>query len=136
MSVLSIIQRKALGAIQHSALASVHRKALGTIRRAALLLLTAFLSMAAVADPIWIDVRSSEEFNQGHLPGALNIVHTDIASKIAAVTTDKNAEIKLYCRSGRRSGLALEALQKLGYSNVENAGSYAELAASQAKPQQ
>ncbi len=106
------------------------------IQRTALLLCTGIASMAVVADPIWIDVRSSEEFNQGHLPGALQIVHTDIASKIAAVTTDKNAEIKLYCRSGRRSGLALEALQKLGYTNVENAGGYAELAARQAKPQQ
>ena len=108
----------------------------GVWRRAALLMLAGFASVAAVADPIWIDVPSTEEFNQGHLPGALHIVHTDIASKISAVTSDKTAEIQLYCRSGRRSGLALEALQKLGYTNVHNAGGYAELAAKQAKQQQ
>lgn len=103
------------------------------LRRSALLMLAGFASVAAVANPIWIDVRSTEEFKQGHLPGALNIVHTDIASKISAVTSDKTAEIQLYCRSGRRSGLALDALQKLGYTNVHNAGGYAELAAKQAK---
>lgn len=109
---------------------------LSVLRRSALLMLAGFASVAAVANPIWIDVRSTDEFKQGHLPGALNIVHTDIASKISAVTSDKTAEIQLYCRSGRRSGLAMEALQKLGYTNVHNAGGYAELAAKQAKPAQ
>lgn len=73
---------------------------------------------------IWIDVRTAEEFNAGHLAGALHIPHEQIAAKIAAVTEDKNAEIYLYCRSGRRSGLALEALQAMGYSKVTNAGGY------------
>ena len=109
---------------------------LSFIRRTTLVLLTGLTSMSAFANPIWIDVRSVEEFNQGHLPGALNIIHTDIADKISAVTSDKTAEIQLYCRSGRRSGLAMEALQKLGYTNVHNAGGYAELAAKQAKPAQ
>lgn len=96
---------------------------------------SALLSQLAIAsDTIWIDVRSAEEFNSGHLPGAVNIVHTDIAEKIASVTQDKNAEIKLYCRSGRRSGLAEAELKKLGFTNVHNAGGYEELKAT--KPQQ
>ena len=59
------------------------------------LLLCAFASRGLLGNTIWIDVRSPEEFSQGHLPGALNIVHTDIATKIGSVTQDKNAEIKL-----------------------------------------
>ncbi len=85
--------------------------------------------LASAADKIWIDVRSAEEFQAGHLEGALNIVHTDIAGKIATVTTDKNAEIQLYCRSGRRSGLAEAELKKLGFTNVHNAGGYEALKA-------
>jgi phage shock protein E len=97
------------------------------------LLFTAMFSGSALAETIWIDVRSSEEFSQGHLPGAVNIVHTEISSKIGSVTQDKNAEIKLYCRSGRRSGLAEAALKELGYTRVQNAGGYEELSAKQPK---
>lgn len=97
------------------------------------LLFTAMFSGSAVAETIWIDVRSSEEFSQGHLPGAVNIVHTEISSKISSVTVDKNAEIKLYCRSGRRSGLAEAALKELGYTKVQNVGGYEELLAKQPK---
>lgn len=89
--------------------------------------------LAFAADKIWIDVRSAEEFQAGHLEGAVNIVHTDIAAKIAAVTQDKNAEIQLYCRSGRRSGLAEAELKKLGFTNVHNAGGYEALKAAAEK---
>lgn len=99
------------------------------LSRCSALLLATCLSANALAEAIWIDVRSADEFNSGHLPGAIHIVHTDIAGKIAAVTTDKNAEIQLYCRSGRRSGLAEAALKQLGYTNVHNAGAYEKLAA-------
>lgn len=100
---------------------------------AAGLLLSSVVSGSVLAEAIWIDVRSSEEFNSGHLNGAIHIVHSEIADKIAAVTQDKNAEIQLYCRSGRRSGLAEAALKQLGYTNVHNAGAYDELAAKAAK---
>ncbi|WP_333796563.1 rhodanese-like domain-containing protein [Rheinheimera sp.] len=76
---------------------------------------------------IWIDVRTADEFNAGHLVGALHIPHEQIAAQIAKVTQDKNAEIYLYCRSGRRSGLALDALQAQGYTRVVNAGAYEKL---------
>lgn len=89
-----------------------------------------FLSLAHLpvwADTIWIDVRSAAEFQQGHLPGAVNIPHTDITSRIQQLTSDKNAQIQLYCRSGRRSGLAAAELKKLGYQHVVNAGAYQQL---------
>jgi phage shock protein E len=107
---------------------------MNTLCATALLGLSAFCSpLAMAADKIWIDVRSAEEFKAGHLEGAVNIVHTDIAAKIATVTQDKNAEIQLYCRSGRRSGLAEAELEKLGFTNVHNAGGYEELKAAKAK---
>ncbi len=92
-------------------------------------------SANSTAPVIWIDVRSKEEFDTGHLPGAINIPHHEIAARISEVTQDKNATIALYCRSGRRSGLAEQALQQLGFTQVSNAGAYETLKASQpAKP--
>lgn len=78
---------------------------------------------------IWIDVRTKEEYDSGHLADAVNIPYEQIADKIAQVTQDKNAVIQLYCRSGRRSGIALESLKALGFSKVTNAGGYEALKA-------
>lgn len=71
---------------------------------------------------VWIDVRSVVEYNMGHVEGSHNIPHNDIAAEIASITTDKNANIHLYCRSGGRAGKALKSLQDLGYTNVHNDG--------------
>ncbi len=90
-------------------------------------LLVSLTHLPLLADTIWIDVRSAAEFQQGHLPGAIHIPHTDIANRIQQLTRDKNAEIQLYCRSGRRSALAEAELKKLGYQHVVNAGAYQQL---------
>ena len=81
---------------------------------------------AESAGYILIDVRSVEEFNSGYLQGAVNIPHTAIADGIGKVAPDKSAALKLYCRSGRRVGWAMESLQKLGYKNMENLGGLSE----------
>jgi phage shock protein E len=87
------------------------------------LLLSLFLSCSLWAqDPLWIDVRSADEYAAGHVSPAVNIPHTEIAARIGEVTTDKDALIYLYCRSGRRSGFALDALEQAGYTNVVNVG--------------
>lgn len=102
--------------------------------RAALLGLAVFAApLALAAEKIWIDVRSADEFQAGHLKDALNIPHTEIAARIHEVTQDKNAEIELYCRSGRRSGLAEAELKKLGFTKVHNAGGYEALKAATEK---
>ena len=75
---------------------------------------------------VLIDVRSAEEFSSGHLQGAVNIPHTEIAEKISGVAAEKNTPLYLYCRSGRRVGWAMESLQKLGYKNMENLGGLSE----------
>jgi len=72
----------------------------------------------------WIDVRSHDEFAAGHVEGAVNIPHTEIADRIAEVTSDKDKPLYLYCRSGRRSGIAMDVLQQMGYSNTINVGGY------------
>ena len=79
--------------------------------------------------PIYIDVRSPEEFASGHVEDALLMPHGEIGTMIAESGLDKDTPIVLYCRSGRRAELARQTLEKLGYSDVTNAGGYRDLAA-------
>jgi phage shock protein E len=76
------------------------------------------------ADPIWIDVRTTGEYTSGHVSEAVNIPYTEIAEGISALTGDKGASIYVYCRSGRRSGIAKETLEGLGYTQVVNVGGF------------
>lgn len=87
----------------------------------------------ALAQSLWIDVRTAEEYKAGHLEGAIHIPYDEIEQKIQAISADKTADIQLYCRSGRRSGIALETLRSLGYSKVTNAGAYEQLKQKQPK---
>ena len=73
---------------------------------------------------IWIDVRTLDEFNAGHIAGATHIPYEEISLRIGQVTTDKNAVIHLYCRSGNRSGIAQQTLLAMGFSNAVNEGGY------------
>ncbi|XXQ68012.1 rhodanese-like domain-containing protein [Neisseriaceae bacterium B1] len=84
-------------------------------------------TQAPRAAGLWIDVRSPEEFQAGHLRDAVNIPVEQVAANIASVAPDKNAPINVYCRSGRRSEIALQELKKLGYTNVTNQGGYQDL---------
>ena len=71
---------------------------------------------------IILDVRTQEEYDQGHIPGATQISHEEIAEKAEEVLTDKEQLILVYCRSGRRSKIAAEALAELGYTNIKEFG--------------
>ena len=71
---------------------------------------------------IILDVRTQEEYDQGHIPGAIVISHEEIADKAENVLTDKDQLILVYCRSGRRSKIAAEALVELGYTNIKEFG--------------
>ena len=73
-------------------------------------------------DYIILDTRAQEEYDEGHIPGAIVIPHDEILEKAEDVLTDKNQLILVYCRSGRRSKLAAEDLQKLGYTNIKEFG--------------
>ena len=65
-----------------------------------------------------LDVRTREEYDQGHIPGAIVISHEEVADKAEETLTDKDQLILVYCRSGRRSKIAAEALVELGYTNI------------------
>ena len=71
---------------------------------------------------IILDVRTQEEYDQGHIPGAVVISHEEIAEKAEEVLTDKDQLLLVYCRSGRRSKIAAEALVELGYTNIKEFG--------------
>ena len=65
---------------------------------------------------------TQEEYDEGHIPGAVVISHEEIAEKAEEVLTDKDQLILVYCRSGRRSKIAAEALAELGYTNIKEFG--------------
>lgn len=73
-------------------------------------------------EALWIDVRSAEEYHTARVSGAVNIPYTEIAGRIGEVTEDKDALIYVYCRSGRRSGIAKDTLESAGFTNVTNLG--------------
>ena len=69
-----------------------------------------------------LDTREQDEFDEGHIPGAILIPYTEIENKAEAMLPDKDKLILVYCRSGRRSKIAAESLSKLGYTNVKEFG--------------
>jgi phage shock protein E len=102
-------------------------------------LLSLFGAQAWTSSIVWIDVRSASEYQRGHLSQAVNIPHTEIGEGITALSTvlsiEKDTEIKLYCGSGRRAGIALKVLEDMGYTHVSNEGGYKELLGSKASTQ-
>ena len=78
--------------------------------------------MDSNTDIVILDVREQNEYDEGHIPGAILIPYTEIENKAESMIPDKNKEILVYCRSGRRSKIAAESLVKLGYTNVKEFG--------------
>jgi phage shock protein E len=64
-----------------------------------------------------LDVRTQKEFEEGHVPGAINIPYDQVAARSAEVGP-KEHPVVLYCRSGRRSGLAAAELARQGFTAV------------------
>ena len=69
-----------------------------------------------------LDVRTQEEYDASHIPGAILIPYTQIEEKVDEMLPDKDQLILVYCRSGRRSKIAAEALVELGYTNIKEFG--------------
>lgn len=65
-----------------------------------------------------LDVRTPEEFAAGHVPGARNIPHDALAARIAELDSARDADIVVYCRSGRRSQIAIETLSAKGFTRL------------------
>ena len=71
---------------------------------------------------VLLDVRSEEEFSEGHIPGAIVIPHEEISERAENEIPEKDVPVFVYCRSGRRSKIAAEELVKLGYSEIYEFG--------------
>lgn len=73
-----------------------------------------------------LDVRTPDEFAAGHIDGARNVPHDQVEARIdeieAMVEGDKDTPIVVYCRSGRRAGIAKDALRKRGFGRITNLG--------------
>lgn len=99
---------------------------MNTVRTIILAIVLAICGVAAFAAEresaalVVIDVRTEAEWIEGHLEGAVLIPHDRIEQGITAVAPDKKTKIYLYCRSGRRTGIAVEVLKKAGYQELIN----------------
>ena len=78
--------------------------------------------MDSSEEHIILDVREQDEFDAGHIPGAILLPYTEIENKAEVMIPDKDKQILVYCRSGRRSKIAAEALARLGYTNIKEFG--------------
>ncbi len=68
--------------------------------------------------PFILDVRTKKEFDDGHIPGAVNISHTELEERIAELSGRENEMIVLHCRSGKRAETADEILRRYGFSKI------------------
>lgn len=75
----------------------------------------------ASGNAILLDVRTPEEYKQGHIPNSKNVPLQSI-SDIEKLTTNKSDKILVYCHSGARSRQAVKTLNSMGYSNAKNIG--------------
>ena len=78
----------------------------------------------ATPGAILLDVRTSEEYRGGHIPGSKNVPLQTI-DKVASVAENKDTVLYVYCQSGARSRQATSMLQGMGYTNVNNIGGIA-----------
>lgn len=78
--------------------------------------------MKSESNYIILDTRSAEEFEEGHIVGAVNLDYEEVNEKAEGMLPDKSQLILVYCRSGRRSKIAAQSLADLGYTNVKEFG--------------
>lgn len=65
-----------------------------------------------------LDVRTPQEYADGHVPGAINIPYDKVEAQLERLGTDHNRELLVYCRSGHRAKIAAETLHQHGFSNI------------------
>jgi rhodanese-related sulfurtransferase len=116
---------------------------------AIVLFLYVMLIRAKASDPVqsvellksgalFIDVRTPAEFAEAPVPGSVNYPLSELEKHIENAKVEKDQAILLFCRSGRRSGIGMDKLTAMGYTNVVNVGAFnnavkvAELSAAEA----
>lgn len=78
--------------------------------------------MDSRAGIVILDVREEDEYLDGHIKNAIQLSYTKINEEAANILKDKNQEILVYCRSGRRSYIGANYLDRLGYTNIKDFG--------------
>jgi molybdopterin/thiamine biosynthesis adenylyltransferase/rhodanese-related sulfurtransferase len=74
----------------------------------------------ALEGAVWIDVREADEWQEGHLPGAVHVPRGYLESRVEGVAPHRSTPVVLYCASGARSAFSAKTLQELGYENVHS----------------
>ena len=77
-------------------------------------------SMLKNSDAIILDVRTPQEFAEGHIPGAININFHDPGFEAALDTLNKEKQYEVYCRSGNRSGKSIDLMTKKGFKRIHH----------------
>lgn len=87
-------------------------------------------SAAATVDTniVFVDVRTDREYAAGHVEGAIHIPHDEMAERYQELERYEDKQLVVYCRSGRRSGIAERVLEDRGFDNVINGGGLGDLA--------
>lgn len=75
----------------------------------------------SVSGAVLLDVRTEEEYREGHIPGSMNVPLQNIGT-ISDRLTSKDTPVFVYCYSGSRSSQAVNMLKRMGYTNVRNIG--------------
>ena len=75
---------------------------------------------AGDASLLILDVRTAEEYAAGHVPGAINVPHDALESRLDALPGLRDHDLVVYCKSGRRAALALEVLKRHGYVRLQH----------------
>jgi molybdopterin/thiamine biosynthesis adenylyltransferase/rhodanese-related sulfurtransferase len=72
------------------------------------------------AGPLFLDVREPDEWEEGHIPGALHVPRGRLESRIEGLLPDKSSAVVVYCSVGARSAFATKVLEEMGYEDVVN----------------
>lgn len=82
--------------------------------------LISILNAPAAADYVVLDVRTPEEFAQGHIEGAINLSHDLVADNLAQLMPYKDKTLIVHCRSGKRAALAEAILIENGFTKLKH----------------
>lgn len=78
----------------------------------------------ATPSAVLLDVRTPEEYREGHIPGSKNVPLQSL-DKVTGFVNNQDTPVFVYCHSGARSSQAVKALRRMGYNNVKNIGGIA-----------
>jgi len=71
-------------------------------------------------DVVILDVRSKEEYDQGHIAGAINVSYDNVEANLGKLTKYQKSKVVVYCRSGRRAGIAEQILTDNGFTHLRH----------------